>query len=344
MSVERRLKHAGISLARAIGRYAEWSEAERRIVQAEPLFFHGDLPPMAGAELNQRRVVYAEPRPLITHAAGIVYTNRGMAWQGGRLERRYSFQEIGFRQIWERTRRATKHYGAASILQSQTPCTYGDWVSEHVAALAQASLGKELVEPLLLPSWWLQKPYVKRDLAVLGIRAEAVGSPVLIEQATVVNKTRSSHYWTREEVQAVMAAMNIHPAACHPGTALYLSRKGERSEGPKKRQVDNDVVESAMEQAGVKVVRTAGRTLEEYRLLAPWAETVFADHGSAMYNMMHWQTRRVVELFSPDYWDSSFLFFADALGISDYHLYQIDGSTKVRALTERVEDLSRRRP
>jgi hypothetical protein len=336
--MQRNLKNTAVTIYKWLGRFADWDPGERDTRQAEPLWFSGDIPPMAGKEMNQYRVVYIRPRALITHARDVIYTDRGMAWKGGRLERRFSFQEIGLRHILERPGKATATYSRASILQAQTPCTYGDWVSEHVCALALALSTGQLIEPLLIPEWWFKKPYVQRDLALLGVRAEAVSAAVRVEHATVLNKTRSGHYWTRREAQAVLAAMNIEPRPCMPGSALYLSRKGLVGEGLK-RQINNDVTEAAMEAAGVRVVHVAGLTREQFIELADSAETVFSDHGSAAFNMMHWQTRRFVELYTPDYWDSCFLFLTDSLGISDYHLWQVDSNTTVEGFTNRVRAL-----
>ena len=338
MSAVRKMKAATMKMARVTGRYADWRPGENEAHQADAVIFRGDIPPMAGREMNQYRLVLDKPRRLITTAQNVTYTERGMSWVGGRLERRYSFQEIGPRHVWEKPGPTTNVYLRASILQSQTPCTYGDWVSEHLAALALVLAQGALVEPLLLPSWWLDKPYVRRDLAVLGVTAEAVRSPVEIQSATVINKTRVGHYWNSSEALAVVSAMKIQPRPCRPRTAIYLSRKGEKGEGPK-RQIHNDVTEAAMEAAGVLVVRTVGKTPEQYIALAESAETLFADHGSASYNMMYWETRRMVELFPPDYWDSAFLFLADGLGIHDYHLWQIDDETTVCGLTQRIQVL-----
>ncbi len=332
------LKAAAVRFAKKAGRFRDWNPGERRTLRAEPVVFRGDIPSMAGQEFNQYRLVLEHRPPLITEAAGVVYTARGMAWIDGVLERRFSFQEVGLRHILEGPGAPRRVYPAASILQSQTPCTYGDWVSEHLAALALAVTNAKIVEPLLLPGWWFAKPYVQRDLATLGIRAEPVDATVRIAQAQVVNKTRHGHYWIRDEVDAVVAAMHIERRPCEPGSALYLSRKGEKGEGPK-RTINNDLTEAAMERAGVKVVRTVGLDRAAYIALAGNAETVFADHGSASYNMMYWQSRRFVELFAPDYWESAFLFLADCLGIHDYHLLKIDPQGTVEPLAARIEAL-----
>ncbi|HWH81175.1 MAG TPA: glycosyltransferase 61 family protein [Burkholderiaceae bacterium] len=282
--------------------------------------------------------MFDRPRPRVTHASNLLYTRLGMAWQSGTLQRRYSFQEVGPRHILERPRGAARTFARASILQSQTPLTYGDWVSEHVAALSVAIVERRLVEPLLLPQWWFSKSYVQRDLGLMGIRAEGFDATVRIEDATVIHKTRHSHFWARSEVEAIVAAMKIVRRPCAPGSALYLSRKGERGEGAA-RQVNNDVAEAAMTESGVQVVRTAGLTREDYIDLATSAETVFFDHGSAVYNMLHWQTRRVVELYAPTYWDPSFLLLADCLGIHDYHVWQCGPDASREALVSRVAAL-----
>ena len=337
------IKSAIVRLAKLTGRLNDWDVGERSTKQTDIVSFNGDIPPGAGSERNQRRLVLANPPPLICRARNVLYTSSGMAWVGGSLERRYSFQEVGARHVIEKPRRTTRKVAVASILQSETPFTYGDWMSEHVAALAQALLAGSLVEPLLLPPRWFAKPYVQRDLAVMGIRSQSVEATLLIEEATVINKRRHSHFWARPEVDAVMAAMRFVRRPCLPGSALYLSRKGQHAEG-QQRSVDNEVTEPAMEACGVEVVRTSGLGPDDYVKLADHAETLFFDHGSAGDNLMHWQTRRVVELFRPhpNYWDPSFLFLSDCLAIRDYNLWQITPETTVADLARRINELRSR--
>ena len=329
-----------MSLSKGIGRYNPWHPEEMATRQVEPVYFNGDIPRMAGREPNQYRVVLAKKRPLMAEASNVVYTPLGMAWVKGTLQRKYSFQEVGPRHVLLQPFAASKRLSAATILQAQTPCTYGDWMSEHVASLARA---KEIgiVEPLLLPGTWQRKPYVKRDLAALGIQSEPVDENIRIDRAVVINKTRAGHYWTVEEVEAVMREMKIYPQPVTKGSAVYLSRFGEKGEGPQ-RQINNDVTEAAMAAAGVRVVRTKDCDQEAFKALSIDAETVFFDHGSAGYNLMYWQTSRVVELFAPNYWESAFLFLADCLGIHDYSLWQIPPDASVAELTSRINRLRAR--
>ncbi len=338
-----RLDAALVTLAKRTGRLKDWDERERTTRHAEVVCFEGDIPPNAGAERNQRRLVLASPPPLVTHAQNVLYTPNGMAWVDGTLERRFSFAYVGARDVLAKPRRAARTLPRASVLQSETPYTFGDWMSEHVATLAQAHLAGRIVEPLLLPARWFAKPYVRRDLAAMRIRAESVDATVRIDAATVLNKRRHSHFWAQAEVDAVMTAMAIARRPCARGSALYISRRGQRSEGLQ-RSVDNEATETAMTASGVKVVRTTGLGPADYMALAEHAETLFFDHGSAGDNLMYWQTRRVVELFRPhpNYWDPSFLFLADCLGIHDYHLWQIGPETTVAALTARIAALRAR--
>jgi hypothetical protein len=129
------LRSSLLLLAKATGRYKDWNVGERSTRQTDTVYFEGDIPPTAGDEPNQRRLVLAEPPPLTTSALDVLYTSEGLAWVRGRLERRYSFKEGGVRHVLHKPRQPARTVARASILQSQTPWTYGDWMSEHVAVL-----------------------------------------------------------------------------------------------------------------------------------------------------------------------------------------------------------------
>jgi len=323
------------TIAEQIGYYRNWSRDERRFSRREAVNFSGEIPPMAGTEFNQYRLKYDIPRNVIGSASNVIYTAKGMGWVNGRLERRLSFQEVNLKHLLDKPSRPARRLERGTILQAQTPKTFGDWMSEHVSSLAIALNRLGTLDPLILPSHWLAKPYVKRDLARLGIEAIAIDEPVEIAQATVLSKTRPGHYWTAAETDNLRKALKVAPKPARPGSAIYLSRLGEKGEGPQ-RQMNNMLIEAAMTAAGVSIIRTAGCSLEEYLAAAGNAETVFADHGSAMYNLVYWQTKRVVELHSPDYWDGSFLMFADGLGIHDYHVWMVGETMTVDALRDRA--------
>jgi capsular polysaccharide biosynthesis protein len=332
---KRTIAPAVYKIAEQLGYYQDWSQDERRFSQREAVNFSGEIPPMAGNEFNQYRLKYDVPRNVIGHASNVIYTAKGMAWVNGRLIRRLSFQETNLQHLLDRPSQPTRRLERGTILQAQTPKTFGDWMSEHVSSLSIALNQLGTLDPLILPSHWLAKPYVQRDLERLGIEAIAIDEPIEITKVTVLNKTRPGHYWTDEEALNLRLALKVTPRPARPGSAVYLSRLGEKGEGPQ-RQMNNVLIEEAMKAAGVAIIRTSGRSLEEYMAAAATAETVFADHGSAIYNLIYWQTRRVVELHSPEYWDGSFLMFADGLGIHDYHVWMVGETTTVNALRDRT--------
>ena len=331
-------KNLAMALAKASGRFADWEADDVRVSRGEPVPFKGDLPDFAGTEMNQYRLEYCKPRQRTAHADGVTYTSDGMAWIDGKLQRKYSIREVGPRHVWKPRQAAQERYEVASLLQSQTPTTYGDWISEHVASLADAKSRGELVAPLLLPASWYRKSYVQRDLLKLDIEAEPVAQSVFVEHATIINKIRPGHWWTDAEASTFRQVMKIRLETARPGSAIYLSRLGEKGEGPQ-REINNRVTEAAMETAGVRVVRTVDCTREDYIELAPFAETLFSDHGSAMYNMFYWKTTRIVELYSPTYWEASFLVLSRALGITDYSLWRIEHTADPSALAGRISAL-----
>jgi len=65
-------------------------------------------------------------------------------------------------------------------------------------------------------------------------------------------------------------------------------------------------------------------------------ETVIADQGSALFGVMHWQTKNVIELTRRDWWHNANLFIAKASGVERYAVIEIDGLDEA-ALRARIE-------
>jgi capsular polysaccharide biosynthesis protein len=180
-----------------------------------------------------------------------------------------------------------------------------------------------LAAPLLMPSQLMAKSYVRRDLGLLGIEVYPVERPVLIRKALVLPKMRHSHYFTRNEVVALRRALRVEPPLPRNGSILYLSREGERGEFID-REYPSAEISPLLEQSGVKIVRARETSLEQYRELASEAETVVADHGAAMCNLIFWNTKHVIELFNKSWWANCFLMLANAMEIQDYALVRVN--------------------
>ena len=139
-------------------------------------------------------------------------------------------------------------------------------------------------------------------------------------------KRRSNHYFTREEVLAVRRAFHVDFTPPRPGSILYLSREGEHAEAIQ-RDYPSDTIGTIMSNLGVRVVRTRETSLDQYRELASEAETVIADHGAAMCNMLFWNTKYIIECFTDDWWTNCFLMLARALGVQRHALVRVNNTT-----------------
>lgn len=202
-------------------------------------------------------------------------------------------------------------------------------MSEYLAPLARIGA---VDAPVYLPARFAAKPYVRRDAARLDIDFEPIHAPLLIEKASVVRQPKAVRYWTAEDVRALRAMLNVSPPSPEQGSLLYLSRHDEPSEVAV-RSHECLLVEEMVRQRGGKVLRTGTASLEDYLKAASDVETLLFDHGSAAYNMVYWQPKRVVEFVSDDWWMNSFLFFSDAIGVHDYTIIRGDlGPDHIRRL------------
>lgn len=315
------IKKLSLQVATAVGKYQPFTELESECVQREAVPFIGDLPKGAGSEYNQYRLEYKIPRSLKEEVDDLVYTPRGMAWWRGRLYERFSLQEPSIKDLLAQPSiREAIDLPQGTIVQVETPYTYGDWVSEHLMCLVRAM---PICSPLLLPKHLMNKSYVRRDLELLGVVAVAVDQPVLIRRALVLHKTRHSHYLTKEDVNAYRCAFQINPVQPRSGSILYLSRLGQCSEGYE-RQYPSELAAGVLQELGAKIILTANTTFEEYRALATDAETVVADFGSAYLNLLNWNTKNLIILFTDAWWDGCALFLSKALGISNIALIRVN--------------------
>ena len=93
------------------------------------------------------------------------------------------------------------------------------------------------------------------------------------------------------------------------------------------RSYPSDTIGVIMRELGATVVRTRETSLDRYRELAGEAETVVADHGGAMCNLLFWNTKYIVELYNDDWWTSCFLMLARGLGVRCYALVRVNDTT-----------------
>jgi hypothetical protein len=326
MKIKVFLKGLVLRALTATGRYRPFDPSESEWVIGEAVPYSGEIPTSAGKENKQHILRYKTGRsPQEVH--DLIYTPEGMAWKDGTLYRRYSLREPSTRELWyPPTENPSVIVPEGVIVQGETPYTYGDWFCEHLCSLAGVL---PLTAPLLMPHRMMEKPYVRRDLDYLGIETIVVDSPILIRRAIVLRKMWPMFHIPREAVDAVRRSFHADPVPPRPGSVLYLSREGFRGEHRTiaQRSYPSEAVGVVMRELGAKVVLTRETTLEQYRELASEAETVVADTGSALYNLIFWKTKHVIELFNDDYWGNAFVLLGHALGIKDYALVKVNHRT-----------------
>ena len=303
----------------AIGRYQPIPLSEKETVSGELAPFKGDLPLSAGDEFGQRRMTFVTARPVFEEVENLLVTPRGGGWKDGVLFEKYSAQKPGLRMLMA-SRQPARTAPEGFFIQSEHVDTFGDWMGEYLVPLAQLS---RIDAPVFLPAALAAKGYVQRDGARLGVDFVGIDKPLLIKRAKVMRQNRFVRYWLPAQASALRVLLKVDPVSPAPGSLLYLSRYGERSEVAD-RTHPNLMLEEQVRARGGTVLRTADASLEDYLMAGEQAETLLYDHGSAAYNMVYWRPRRIIEFASDDWWMSSFLFFANASGVRDYTIICTD--------------------
>ena len=324
-----RLKNAVAGPARRAlalaGRWTPRTAAETETVQTETLSVAGDKP-------DQRRLVYAAARPERETVENLLYTPEGMGVAAGRVVERFSVRAPSLTDILKAPKSAQSEILEATVIEAETPYTYGDWVGDFVRALACA---ETIVEPVVMPPFLAQKAYVQRDLQALGLSYSVAHAPVRIAKAHVLRKRLPSYYWSAADVAAYRRAFAIVPPPAREGAVTYLGRFETASESVQ-RQYPTETVARIVKSIGGHVFDTRKSAPTVFDDIAPGMETVIADQGSAIFGVMHWRTRNVIELARRDWWHSANLFIADGAGVQNYAVVAVDDLDEA-ALRLRIE-------
>ena len=321
------------------------SSLPNKVLLARAALFHGDIPPVnrsqAIGKLDVGRIgsddrplnfvcnqEYVAQRPASSQHLDVTYTAAGNAWSGARLDTSLSAREFSSaRAIFkDRLRFGGSVMDQATIIQSQFPNTYGDWTSEHMKSIA---LCPEFPRPLVLGREFSGRSYVQSELGRLGIEYITINRSVLIRKATVLHKPRPVTTWDLGDAEAYRRLLGIVPPVPRPGSILYLSRQGVESEQKKAdRDYRSDVIAKIVTALGGRVVQTAGMTLESFAELAGEAETVIGDHGAALFNILQWNTRNLIEIVTDNWWSRCFVFLGTSCGVANHAVVCCDGRSE----------------
>lgn len=310
----------------AAGRWRPTARAEKQVKQTDAVAVSGDRP-------TQHRLLYKTPRPEFIDDEDIVYTPAGLALKNGAVIERYSIRAPSTMEILTSVpSKEMKSIAAGTVIESETPYTYGDWVGDFVLALATA---QHIVEPLVLPQALANKPYVIRDVEALGVEHVVARDPLRIEKARVLRKRIPSYYWGPREVAAYRNACRVTPPPAREGSILYLGRFDTASEAVQRRY-PSETVARIVQSLGGAVFDARNASPEKFNALAPEMETVIADQGSALFGVMHAQTKNVIELAEDNWWHNANLFIANGAGVQNYAVIHLGGKDEA-ALRKRIE-------
>ncbi|WP_425410137.1 hypothetical protein [Hyphococcus sp.] len=307
------------------GKWAPAGKAARQTEQTETLTLSGDKP-------AQKRLVYKLRRPESETVENLLYTAEGMGVLNGGIVERFSVRAPSVPEILKTPKDAARTIAQGTVIEAETPYTYGDWVGDFVRAMATAN---KIAGPVVMPAFLAEKPYVARDIAALGYSMEIADAPLRIEKAIVLRKTIPSYYWREEDVGAYRAAFGLAPARARKGSITYLGRFGTVSESVQ-RDYPSESVAAIVESLGGFVFDARHAAPDKFNDMAPQMETVIADQGSALFGVMHWRTKNVIELTRRDWWHSANLFIAKASGVENYAVIAIDDLDEA-ALRNRIE-------
>lgn len=305
-----------------LGRLEQAPAADRSHVQEAGVQYFGDIP-NDGAGLRpreQHRRVLANPPPSIERAGPVDYSPTGMAWAGGRLIERWSVRTPSFGDVLAGPK-ASRRVNEGVIVESTVNVTYGDWVHTILGTLMRAA---PLPAPLFLPPRLTEKSYVARDLKMAGIRYETADSWTRIENALVLRKQTPLTYWTRDDVVAYQRLFAPERETPAPGSIAYFGRFDLESE-VKARRFPSEATGEAVKRLGGSVHEQQGLTPETAPRYARQVETVIADHGSGVLNIMHWRVKNLIELVVDNWWTNNTLFVAPEAGVENIAVIDVDG-------------------
>lgn len=302
----------------ALGRWEAVSADEKERVQTETIPVSGDRKP-------QRRLVYKTPRPEFLDIEDVYYTPKGLALKDGRFVARYSIRPPSTAEILTSPKHPpAKEIDQGTLIETETPYTYGDWVGDYVLSLITT---ENLVEPLVLPGALAAKAYVIRDVEALGINYMVANEMLRLKKARVIRKRVPSYYWGPEHVAAYREKFNVIPPSARQGSIIYLARFDTVSEAAQ-RDYPSEETARITKSVGGNVFDTRDASPKKFDELAPEMETVIADQGSALFGVMHAQTKNVIELAQDDWWHNANLFIANGAGVQNYAVIHIYNKTE----------------
>jgi len=248
----------------------------------------------------------------------IRYSRNGFAWSGRAVDVVASACTSGTLTALLREAPTKVDYwiDQGTIIGSVHPMTYGDWVLEHVSALARST---DFPRPLVLPKFMEARPYVTKELAALGINPLFPERAIGIRTTTVLHKVHNGTLLLEHDVTAMRRLFATPEVRPPRGRIVFLSRAGVISDNELAgRDYKSERTERIVANLGGNIFRTKNMSADDFMSVGALADIVIADHGAALFNMIHWRPRAVIELVTTDWWCNCFCFLSSACAV-EYH-------------------------
>lgn len=323
--------HFSLGNARRLDRCAYFygdTPKNHRTFAVGPTPEHTDLSAHGNSAFPAKNFVcvqsYDQDRPAKATYEKVVYSPHGYALHNGRIDYSLSARKKDYNRDFPKLllRQSDTHLGSATLIESHFPNTYGDWVFEQMRSLTKHL---PLQAPLLLPRDIAARGYVKRELDQMGINFLVAATNVKIDRAHVLHKPQHLNFWDNGDVSAYRNALKIEDVPTRSGSVVYLSREGVTgAHAYVTRTYKSAEVSEIVSELGGRTVLTEGMGMDDFRELASEAETVIADHGAAIFNILQWRPKRVIEIVTNNWWDSSPLFVSRAMGVQLHGLVVCD--------------------
>lgn len=317
-------KDAILSVAEHLGRFQSHDLVETQIEATSPVRFFGERPHSTTfGELQEHRVAFSKPRPYCEESSGLLYSASGMCWIDGKLIEKYSIRRPSFADLRASPPRYPgKSFDVATIVESDYPYSYGDWLHCYLGSILTAAA--QVKGPVLIPKELTRKAYVRRDLDIAQIDYQSVEDWVHIERAVVLRKRNFGFIWDQEYCESFIAKFAPDRPDPKPGSLVYFARGDQQSE-TNGRIYPTKTIASVVEDMGGQVIDQSKFTPEFAKRIAPACDLVIMDHGSGGTNMLYWKPKLVVELFVNHWWTHNNLFLSDSLNVAHHAVIDVDG-------------------
>lgn len=298
--------------ARILGRFEPYRASDIRTKRTSPVPFFGERPSGTrfGA-LVEHRVAFETDRPYCEHVSNLLYSPAGIAWVDGKIIEKYCIRRPSVGEILERPPRHIEvHIDAATIVESDFPYSYGDWLHCYLGSILTS--GDRVIGPVVIPATLHKKSYVQRDLAIAQIEHLPADTWVSIENAVALRKRNFGFIWDQEYCASFMSKFAPVRPEPTPGSLVYFARRQAQGEAVT-RTFPTDLVAGVVEMLGGTVIDQEAFSPEFSKQVASSCDIVIMDHGSGGTNIMYWKPSLVVELYVDRWWNHNTLFVSDAL-------------------------------